>query len=77
MYRLNTSPISQNDRLFITAVSKGETLLSDSVTGFSSIGDIYRHVKTNVKNQTGVIILQLRNSTRGWTQQHTLVMKRA
>lgn len=67
--------INHTDLLYITALSGGVTLLSTSLSGASSIGDVFRHIRGMAAAVKGVITLKIRNSTQGWAQQHTLVMK--
>ena len=66
--------INRTDRLFITAISGGATVLSSCVSGMASIGDVYRHVKPKAATAKGVVTLYLRNGTQGWSQHHTFVL---
>lgn len=68
------SMFSCNDELFITAMSGKETLMKDYISGFSTIGDVFKHVKQNVGESNRIIMLYLRNTTQGWSRQHTLVL---
>lgn len=68
------SSINRTDRLYITATSGGATIMSSCVSGMASIGEVYKLVKTSAAKAKGVITLCLRNSTQGWSQQHTLVL---
>lgn len=68
--------INTTDILHITALSSGATLLSTSLSGATSMGDVFRHVKTHAESAKGVVTLRIRNSTQGWMQQHTIVLNR-
>lgn len=68
--------INITDILHITALSSGVTLLSTSLCGAASIGDVFRHVKKHAESAKGVVTLRIRNSTQGWVQQHTIVLNR-
>lgn len=67
--------INISDLLYVTALSGGVTLLSTSLRGASSVSDVFRHIKNQIEPLKGLIILRIRNSTQGWAQQHTLVLK--
>jgi len=68
--------IKYTDQLFITAISGGATIMTSCVSGMTSIGEVYKHVKATTMKAKGVVKLYLRNGTQGWTQQHTLVFNR-
>ena len=65
------------DELFVTAMRGRETLLTSTMSGITSIGEVFRHVRNNVSESDGLVMLYLRNTTQGWAQQHTLLLKRA
>ncbi|MDE5666089.1 MAG: hypothetical protein K2G17_09515 [Duncaniella sp.] len=67
--------INKTDLLYVTALSSGVTLLSTSLCGAASIGDVFRHVKAQTDDAKGVVTLRIRNSTQGWTQHHNIVLK--
>lgn len=67
--------INHTDLLYVTALSGGVALLSTSISGVSSIGDVFRRIRRMASAFKGVITLKIRNSTQGWAQQHTIVMK--
>lgn len=69
--------INHTDLLYVTALSGGVALLSTSISGVSSIGDVFRQIRRMASAFKGVITLKIRNSTQGWAQQHTIVMKPA
>lgn len=67
--------INHTDLLYVTALSGGVALLSTSISGVSSIGDVFRQIRRMASAFKGVVTLKIRNSTQGWAQQHTIVMK--
>lgn len=69
--------INHTDLLYVTALSGGVALLATSISGVSSIGDVFRQIRRMASAFKGVITLKIRNSTQGWAQQHTIVMKPA
>ena len=66
--------INRTDTLYVTALSSGVTLLSTSLRGAESMGDVLRHVKSQAEMTKGVVTLRIRNSTQGWVQQHNVVL---
>lgn len=66
--------INRNDILYVTAHSGGVTLLSTSMRGAASMGDVLRHVKNQAEDAKGVVTLRVRNSTQGWVQQHNIIL---
>ncbi|WP_300502133.1 hypothetical protein [uncultured Duncaniella sp.] len=66
--------INRTDVLYVTALSSGVTLLSTSLCGAATIGDVLRHVKDRTEPAKGVVTLRIRNSTQGWVQQHNIVL---
>lgn len=68
--------INRTDLIHVTALSGGTTLLSTSFSGATSIGDVFRHVVSARTESAGrVVTLRIRNSSQGWVQQHTIVLK--
>lgn len=67
--------INHTDLLFVTALSGGVTLLSTSMRGVSSIGDVFRYIRSLTVAARGVITLHIRNSSQGWAQQHNIVLR--
>lgn len=68
--------INSTDRLYLTVMTGRKTLASLSVSGVSSLNEVYRRVIESANGQKGIVTLYLRNSTQGWTQQHTMVLNR-
>lgn len=69
-----TNPINSTDRLYLTVMIGRRTLATLSVSGVSSLTEVYRHVLNTAQGHKGVMTLYLRNSTQGWVQQHTMVI---
>lgn len=69
-----TNPINSTDRLYLTVMIGRRTLATISVSGVSSLTEVYRHVLNTAQGHKGVMTLYLRNSTQGWVQQHTMVI---
>ncbi len=69
--------INRTDLIQVTGRHGGSTILSLTISGASSIGDVFRQVRSSVTGCCGIISLSLRNRTQGWIQQHNLVFKAA
>lgn len=69
--------INYTDILYVTAICGGMTLISTTMSGISSLGDVFRHLRSQAVAAKGVITLQIRNGTQGWSQRHTVVFKPA
>lgn len=67
--------INRTDRLFVTISHGGTNLYSTEMSGLSTIGEVYLHIKKQADIEPGMVTLHLRNSTQGWSQQHNFVLK--
>ena len=70
--------IHPTDQLLVTASRGARTFVTFSLQGATSLGDVFRRVKDGDPGISGggVVSLQLRNRTQGWTSRHTIVMPR-
>lgn len=69
-----SNSINCTDRLYLTVMIGRKALATLSVSGVSSLNEVYRHVLGTAQGHKGVMTLYLRNSTQGWVQQHTMVI---
>ncbi|MDE5928322.1 MAG: hypothetical protein K2G98_07595, partial [Duncaniella sp.] len=69
--------IHRTDLLQVTAQSCGIVLLSLTMSGASTLTDVFRQVKESAPCDAGIVTVRLRNRTQGWTQQHNLVLRRS
>lgn len=67
--------INRTDLIQVTGRHGGATILSLTISGASSIGDVFRQVRSSAPEGYGMMTLSLRNRTQGWTQQHNLVFR--
>lgn len=65
------------DLLQVTAQSYGNVLLSLTMSGVTTLGDVFRQVRSSAPDDVGIVTVRLRNRTQGWTQQHNLVFRRS
>lgn len=69
--------INRTDLLQVTAQSCGMVLLSLTMSGASTLTDVFRQVRESAPRDAGIVTVKLRNRTQGWTQQHNLVFRSA
>ncbi|MDE6393751.1 MAG: hypothetical protein K2K77_00280 [Duncaniella sp.] len=67
--------IHRTDLIQVTAQSCGAVLLSLTMSGVSTLSDVFRHVRESAPRDAGIVTVRLRNRTQGWTQQHNLVFR--
>ena len=64
--------IAETDRVFVTVVQFGRTVMEHSFTGFSSLQALISVVKNSLGHVSGLVSVNVRNSTRGWASRRTL-----
>lgn len=69
--------IHRTDQLQITAMSCGIVLMSLTMSGASTLTDVFRQVRESAPRDVGIVTVKLRNRTQGWTQQHNLVFRQS
>ncbi len=67
--------IHRTDLLQVTAQTCGTVLLTLTMSGVSTLSDVFRQVRSSAPAETGIVTVKLRNRTQGWTQQHNLVFR--
>lgn len=67
--------IHRTDLIQVTAQSCGIVLLSLTMSGASTLTDVFRQVRESAPKDAGIVTVRLRNRTQGWTQQHNLVFR--
>lgn len=72
-----TASIHPTDILTIALLCDGRTQANLTMSGMNGMGDVFKRVRSEVDGCGGVIKVIVRNRTRGWAQQHTLVIKSA
>lgn len=70
-----TASIHPTDILTIALLCDGRTQANLTMSGMNGMGDVFKRVRSEVSGYGGVIKVIVRNRTRGWAQQHTLVIK--
>lgn len=67
--------IHRTDLLQVTAQTCGTVLLTLTMSGVSTLSDVFRQVRSSAPADAGIVTVKLRNRTQGWTQQHNLVFR--
>ncbi|MCM1163599.1 MAG: hypothetical protein NC339_05050 [Muribaculaceae bacterium] len=71
---MNTT-IHPTDVVTVVCREGSRQLYNFSVSGVDSMSTLFRQVRSRASEDTGVVKVIIRNNTRGWSQQHTLVFK--
>ena len=64
--------ISTSDIVCATACYHGRTIASFTSTGFSSLSDVIRAVRSAIGSVVGMVELSLLNNSRGWRERRSL-----
>lgn len=67
--------IHPTDVITVAIQHSGRQLDNFSVRGVGDMPELMRQVRGRAAEKAGVIKVIVRNNTRGWSQQHTLVFK--
>lgn len=65
------------DLLQVTAQACGTVLLTITMSGANTLGDVFRQVRESASTAStpGIVNVSLRNRTQGWTCHHNLVIR--
>lgn len=66
--------VNSTDLFFATIIQNGRTLARISMSGMTSLADIFRYISRTIDNARGLVTLQLRNYTQGWNQRRSLLL---
>lgn len=69
--------VNTTDILFATVISRGRTVAKITLSGMSSIADIMAELAGRLSGAKGLLTLQLRNYTQGWSSRSVLRMAAA
>lgn len=65
--------INSSDTIFATVKLRGVTVGSFTLSGMTGFSDVVRHVRHSVGNLAGLVTLQLRNCSQGWSRNSALL----
>ena len=66
--------ISCTDVIFARVTRCGQTLASLSLSGITSLQQLYMRIRTQLGTRLGLITIQLRNTTQGWSDRRHLLI---
>lgn len=66
--------IHKNDIIFATLIQHGSHIASYRLSGLTSPAEIIRQLRRLAGNITGVVTLQLRNGSQGWTHRRSCTL---
>ena len=64
--------ISKNDTMMIRVSSIGREIVGFTMDGFSDLNDVMREVCNRLDGFRGLMQLNLRNSTQGWSDTRAI-----
>lgn len=67
--------VGVSDQIFVNAVQYGRVVLECSFTGCESVEQVLRRVKDALENAHGLVTVNLRNRSQGWTLRKALRFK--
>lgn len=70
MANLNTSDI-----VFATVRQHGNTIANIRLSGMSSVSQILNYIKRFFRDTVGLLSVNLRNGTQGWSQTLNIIMR--
>ena len=72
-----TLPLHSGDEIFVSAVRLGRVILDRCFSGFTDMQALLREVRACIGATPGLITLNLRNRTGGWTTKRVVRVSRA
>ncbi len=66
--------INTSDIIFATVIQHGKQIASFRFIGISSIADIIKGIRGAFASMPGLVTLQLRNGTQGWSHRHPCII---
>lgn len=66
--------IDFNDVIYVTLTQRGNVIATLTLSGISSVEAIVQQLRGLAKTCAGLVTLQLRNFTKGWSQSRNLLL---
>lgn len=66
--------ITRTDILFAVVRRMGRTVYNSRLTGYESMADVLRDVHDALSGIGGIVTLQLRNGSQGWSGSHVMCL---
>jgi hypothetical protein len=64
--------INTSDTIMASAIHMGKTLATVNASGFASFGDVVAVLRAKAGTVAGMISINLRNFSQGWTEKRAL-----
>lgn len=64
--------IKSTDIVFATVISRGRTVARVTLSGMTSVNDVMLNLSQRLAGLKGLMTLQLRNFTQGWSSRSAL-----
>ena len=64
--------ISPSDRVFVSVVQHGRTLFDRLMAGAGSVAEIMDMVQGALKDTVGLVTVNIRNASQGWSRRRTV-----
>lgn len=68
-----TPSLHPTDLLQVSLRSPNRIISSFTLTGISSLNEVFSRVNRNSGSLPGIVIIHVRNRTQGWTSTHNIV----
>lgn len=69
--------VSLTDIIYATLTLGGRLIANIRISGVASLSEIYEYVRRAAGAAHGLLTVRLRNSSRGWQHEHSLLMRAA
>ena len=66
--------ITSSDIIFATVMQRGRTIQSLQLSGLNSFAELFQKIRNAIASSSGLITLQLRNGSQGWSQRRALLI---
>lgn len=71
---MGTITINSTDRVFATLSQFGSIIYNVELSGVTSMSDVVRRLRGEVKSGGGLLSLTLRNSSQGWSRSASIML---
>lgn len=65
--------IDFSDIIFVTVLQQGRSLTQLRFSGISSLKELMQRLRQSLHQYTGLLTIQLRNSTQGWSRENQML----
>lgn len=65
--------IDFSDIIFVTVLQQGRSLAQLTFSGLHSIKELMQRLRQSLHQYNGLLTIQLRNSTQGWSKENQML----